>query len=343
MIPKSPRRETNKRQESESIPSSSKRSNYPRSQEANLDKSLYGDLSISLQSPRSSVFKILAHSHMIHLESKTVDIDLVEITDYESKRIVSPDLSLNYWNAAKTAHEDQLPHGDKLWRVTVLGSECSIAISRIGGYLGASLVEDVCLTSVVPNHILAGLVGAASKTPRGQKPSLPSSETYIQAFDHHLDGVVQIVRDRLEHLYPWLPISPHEEGVGYFLEPLPATWLKKLKTEPYPPCLKAAYLLNLSKRKALYGSAFTNDLVEIMEFWQKTMGIAEQMEAGSISSVYLLGAQNVLVIEPCKDGITLLVTIWYKAYPVLDFILASAQITKALALLRQGHSLDRDI
>lgn len=313
-----------------------RRSVYTSSPDATLDKSVYGDLRIQLQSPNSSVFQTLARSHVIHLESTTIDMDLSEIPEDASRRIISPDISLNYWNAAKTAHEDQLPHGDKLWRVAVLGSECSIAISRIGGYLRRSQVEDVCLSSVVPNHILEGLVCAASKTPLKKRSSSPSSRAYIQAFDRHLEAAIQVVRGRLESLFPWLPISPHEDNVGYFLEPLSVAWLNKLKTEPHPPCLKAAYLINNSNTNARYNSAYTNDFLGMMDFWQKTVGLAEQMEVGPISSVYLLGAQNVLVIEPCTDGTTLLVTIWYKAYPVLDFLAASAQITHALVLLREG-------
>lgn len=274
-----------------------------------------------------TVSKDLVQAHLVQGESGTLELDLrpVEVDD---ARCRSTPHRRRYWEEAKALLEGQLPHADKLWRVALFAEHGAMALSRIGGYLGEGdpPVKDVWLDSVLPNRLLAALAGPSARPASGAA----RAEFRIQAWEAHLDAAVEVARGRLAPMHPWLPLSVHGDCSSYFLEPLPLDWIRELRVPELPTGLKAAYLVDPDRGIPLRGLAYASDLGALAAFWRNTLALGEGARIGRASCVYLLGAQNLVVMEPTREGNALLVTVWYKTTSVSQLLLASRRCLRAL-------------
>jgi len=276
----------------------------------------------------------LAQAHLVQLEDRTLELDLRPV-GADDARCGSTPQRRHYWEEAKALLEGQLPHADKLWRVALFAEHGAMALSRIGGYLGEGdpPVKDVWLDSVLPNRLLAALAGPSARPSSGAA----RAEFRIQAWEAHLDTAVEAAKGRLAPMYPWLPLSVHGECSSYFLEPLPLDWIHELQVPELPMGLKAAYLVDPERGTTLRGAAYAQDLRPLAAFWRNTSALGERAGVGKASCVYLLGAQNLVVMEPTREGNGLLITVWYKTTSVPQLLLASRRCLRALES-RQGPS-----
>lgn len=263
----------------------------------------------------------LPRHHVIHHKQKSFDLDLSEMEWEDPRIVVDAAKSQGFWDSARRAYQGQLPHGDRLWRITFFGGIYTVALSRIGSYLpdNKPFVRDVCLTTAMPNHLLDTLT------------LYRRSASFTAALDNYLDDITEETRQKMAQVYQWLPLPSGDESTGYYLEPLSLKWLSTFKIQNIPRGLKTAFLVRVKDAVLLCGDSYTQDQRPISWLWQQTIDLAMAIGAGIPTSLYMLGAHNAVVIEPSACGSALLVTVWYKVAPIPDILKASERTTNAIS------------